>query len=359
MTAATTSGRLEEGLLLRRIKPISAVPAPETEFAAEFPELDQTVPDQTETLVLDRRKVERRKIERRSLDDLRSEFHDALGPEDEEKVGAVRFKAPGGLAMKPSRILLLLVALIAGGSAAYLATRGEPQVASQSAPKVVQEPRTQVLVAKQTIAAGQRLTPETVGWEDWPQTMVRQGFVTEPDSPQAISDFTGSVARVDIFAGDPIRPQKLAQATGGFLSTILDQGMRAVSVSVSAGSASGGFISPNDHVDVVLTRPSPIGHESETILHNIRVLAINARLGNAGANGAPAEPATPSADVFTNQAIATLELDPTQAEVIINATTIGSLVLVLRSATDFAEARKSEQSSTNQAIRITSPFWLK
>ena len=66
------------------------------------------------------------------------------------------------------------------------------------------------------------------------------------------------------------------------LSAVLDKGMRGVSISVTADSASGGFIVPNDHVDLILTRPTPEGQESETLLSNIRVLAINARLGETG-----------------------------------------------------------------------------
>jgi pilus assembly protein CpaB len=130
-----------------------------------------------------------------------------------------------------------------------------------------------------------------------------------------------------------------------------------VSVSVTAESASGGFIVPNDHVDVVLTMSGANGHVSETILHNVRVLAINTRLGEVGTTGAPADPEDPRAEIFADKAIATLALDPTQAEVIINASTLGGLALVLRSMVDFAEADGMEQSAANAAIRISSPFW--
>jgi pilus assembly protein CpaB len=133
--------------------------------------------------------------------------------------------------------------------------------------------------------------------------------------------------------------------------------MRGVSVSVAAESASGGFIVPNDHVDVVLTLPPGMGQASETILHNVRVLAINTRLGETGTTGAPTDPDDPRAEIFADEAIATLELDPTQAEVIINASTVGRLALVLRSITDFTEIDRIEQRPANAAIRISSPFW--
>jgi pilus assembly protein CpaB len=113
-------------------------------------------------------------------------------------------------------------------------------------------------------------------------------------------------------------------------------------------------------VDVVLTRASELGGKSsQTILHNVRVLAIDARLGGAGQ---PREAGTdemsvgPEAEVFHDGAIATLALDPRQAEVIINATASGQLSLILRSVTDFAEV---DRSDINQKIRMTSPFWTK
>lgn len=261
--------------------------------------------------------------------------------------------------MRPSRIVLVLIAVMAGGLAAYLATQGDEPVAVVAEPvtEIVQEPRTQILVARQAIGVGQRLSPATIGWEDWPEGAVRAEYITIATSPEAMTDMSGSVARFEIFPGEPIRTQKLAQPDAGYLSAVLDPGMRAVSVSVTADSASGGFIVPNDRVDVIMTRQSETSQVSETILQNVRVLAINARLGETGTTGAPpaGKEDDPQADIF-DRAIATLALDPAQAEIIINAAMLGKLSLVLRSMVDFAEAGNSGQSA-NQAIRISSPFW--
>jgi len=73
----------------------------------------------------------------------------------------------------------------------------------------------------------------------------------------------------------------------------------------------------------------------------------------------PADPNNPRAEVFANTAIATLELNPTQAELVINATLQGKLSLVLRSITDASDAGKSALSAANQQIRMTSTFWSK
>ncbi|HEV7277223.1 MAG TPA: Flp pilus assembly protein CpaB [Devosiaceae bacterium] len=254
--------------------------------------------------------------------------------------------------MRPSRIVLLLVAIIAGGLAAYLATRGgQPVQVVEGPTEVIEEARTQILVATAPIGLGQRLSPETVAWADWPAGAVRPGYVTAEAMPDALDELSGAVARFEMFPGDPVLEAKLIRAEQGYLSAVLAKGMRGVSIAVNAESASGGFIVPNDRVDVVLTRESDDGQVSETILHNVRVLAINTRLGETGATGSPEDPETARAEVF-EQAIATLELDPLQGETVINASKVGTLSLALRSITDFAESAPQTRRPNNQAVRM-------
>lgn len=256
--------------------------------------------------------------------------------------------------MKPSRIVLLLVAILAGGLAAFLATRGDrpAQVAQGPQQVVIQEAKAQVLVAAAPIGVGQRLTAATLQWQDWPEGAVRPEYVTIAAMPDAIAQMSGAVARFEIFPGEPIRGEKLVRADQGYLSAVLAKGMRGVSIAVSADSASGGFIVPNDHVDVVLTRAADAGEISETILHNVKVLAIGSRLGETGTTGGPEDPEDPRADVFS-EAIATLELDPGQAETIINAGRVGQLSLALRSIADFAETPdERRQRPANQTVRL-------
>ncbi len=311
--------------------------------------------------------VERRKLDRRGLDALRAEIQWTFAEEAEGLSfgGNRRVNVPRRTRMKYSRLLLLAVALFSGGLAAFLAFQNNdpavaPAVVEAAAPEVIEEPRVQVLVAKQAIGIGQHLQPATIAWEEWPAGSVLEDYVTIDASPEALTEMNSAVARFDFFPGDPIRTQKLVLAKDGYLSAILATGMRGVSVNIAAESASGGFITPNDHVDVVLTRSSSASEISETILHNVRVLAINARLGETGTTGAPDEPSddveNPKAQMFAN-AIATLELDSAQAETIISATAVGRLSLVLRSMSDFGEEAKVEQRGSNQAIRISSPFW--
>jgi pilus assembly protein CpaB len=95
------------------------------------------------------------------------------------------------------------------------------------------------------------------------------------------------------------------------------------------------------------------------VLRNVKVLAINARLGETGTTGAPTDPADPKAEIFAGQAIATLELDSTGSEVIINAASAGKLSLVLRSITDAGQTASAGDAAANESIRMTSPFWTK
>lgn len=256
--------------------------------------------------------------------------------------------------MKPARLILLLVALVAGGLAAFLVTRGGPAPEQIVTTEVISEAKTQILVARTPIGVGERLTAASLEWQDWPEGAVRPEYVTIAAMPDAASELTGAVARFEFFPGEPIRQAKLVQSEQGYLSAVLQQGKRGVSVNVSAASSAGGFIVPNDHVDVVLTSQSNLGEQSEVILANVRILAIGKRLGEVGASGGQEDPnaASTTPITFDDIAIATLELDPAQAEVLINASTRGQLSLTLRSVADFNDNSPSERPANGQTVRL-------
>jgi pilus assembly protein CpaB len=259
--------------------------------------------------------------------------------------------------MSVSRIVLLLVALVAGGLAAFLATRGGSAPAPDSPTQVVEvaAATTHVLVAKTNIGVGQRLSDDNITWQDWPQNAAQPGYITQKDDPKGAEEMKGAVARFELFAGEPILQAKLVKSDQGYLSAVLDKGKRGVSINVSADSASGGFIVPNDHVDVILTQ----GNNSQPVLTNVRVLAINTRLGETGTTGAAGDGGDANADpkslTFSGGAIATLELTPDQTDTIINASHLGTLSLALRSIVDFAQTADDKANNDvkrNAPIRI-------
>lgn len=256
--------------------------------------------------------------------------------------------------MRPARIVLLLVALVAGSLAAFLVMRGRaPAPDTQVVTQVVEEAKTQILVARAPIGVGERLNTERVEWQDWPEGALRAEYVTIAAMPDAPAQLTGAVARFEFFPGEPIREAKLVRADQGYLSAVLAPGKRGVSATVTAASSAGGFVVPNDHVDVLLTTSSAVGQRSEVILSNVRVLAIGKRLGEMGVSGGDegGVETSPTPVTFDNATIATLELDPAQAETLVNASTRGQLSLTLRSVADF-NSSASDAASTNQAVRL-------
>lgn len=296
---------------------------------------------------------------RRGMDALREQaLQNLISQVEDRNFGGLRGRriSRGGGLLSPSRIILVSVALIAGGVAAYLAATLQP--APPPPPEVVKEvveiPTAKVLVAKEPILLGQRVTANALEWTDWPETALRPEFVTDTATPKAIEEMAGAVVRAEISPGEPILESKLVHADGSFLSGMLGPGMRGVSVSVTAEAASGGFISPNDRVDVISTRILATGQYTETILRNVRVLALDNRLAK---DGGAAEDERSAETAFSGKALATLELTDRQAELIVNAQAVGSLTLVLRAITDATDPAAAAEQAANQSIRASSPFW--
>src|SRR5215467_6936841 len=155
--------------------------------------------------------------------------------------------------MNPARIVVLAIAIGAGGIAAFLAS-GSDSKPPPAAP-VVQLQTTDVLIAKSEIGLGQALKPEDLQWQTWPSATASSSFIRRTERPDAPNQMTGWIARAPFITGEPIREQKLVKADGsGFMAAILPTGMRAISTEISAETGAGGFILPNDRVDVILTK---------------------------------------------------------------------------------------------------------
>lgn len=254
--------------------------------------------------------------------------------------------------MRPRQIALLLVAAVTGLLVFWgwmVMSRPTPQqVIVQAAAPAPQHTADQVLVATADIGVGQRLDAKSVRWSDWPSSAIGNDYITQSKSPDAIDKISGAVARFEIFPGDPIHDSKLVHSDQGFLSAVLEPGMRGVSINVSAAAGSGGFIIPNDRVDVLLTSTTGGQTNSRVVLSDVKVLAIGTRLGQTGQTGAPKDP-DPATQVFTNDTIATLELTPAQAQALVTATAQGKISLVLRSVADFGKTTAVASVSNDSA----------
>jgi pilus assembly protein CpaB len=243
--------------------------------------------------------------------------------------------------MNTARIVVLSIAVCAGGAAAYLA--------SGSNPKPVEVPMTMdttdVLVARSDIALGQTVTPDDIQWQSWPASTASSSFIRKNDRAEAMTQIVGSIARSPFLAGEPIRETKLVKGNGsGFMAAILPTGMRAISTEISPETGAGGFILPNDKVDVILIKREKIADRSggadvvnsETILTNVRVLAIDQTVGEKDGQ-----------KVVVGKT-ATLELKPEQAESLARARQTGTLSLALRSLVD---ANKNDVASDDAGKR--------
>ena len=233
--------------------------------------------------------------------------------------------------MKAARLVVLVVAVAAGGAAALLAGRGGEE---PPPPQPVVSPSidtVEILVAKTDIQLGQAVSAQDMQWQLWPTQAASPVFIRKTERRDAIEQLTGAIARSPFVAGEPLRDSKLIKANGsGYMAAVLDKGMRAVSTEISPETGAGGFILPNDRVDVILSRRDREAekagatetHTRETILSNIRVLAIDQMLGEKDGQKVVIGKTT------------TLELTPRQAEMLALSRQLGTLSLALRSLAD-------------------------
>ncbi|UGY14637.1 Flp pilus assembly protein CpaB [Bradyrhizobium septentrionale] len=236
--------------------------------------------------------------------------------------------------MKTARIVVLGIAGVAGLAAMYLASIGDRKPAPPP-PPVAQLPTVEVLVAKSDIGLGQSLKAEDVQWQRWPAETASSAFLRHDTNADAMNEVIGSIARAPFIVGEPIREQKLVKANGsGFMAAILPSGMRAISTEISPETGAGGFILPNDRVDVILSRrdKNPDQQQgtrdivtTEILLSNVRVLAIDQAPKEKDGNNS-----------LVGKTV-TLELKPEQAETLARARQTGTLALALRSIADVNE----------------------
>lgn len=251
--------------------------------------------------------------------------------------------------MNAARIIVLVIALGAGGLAALLASRGDPSPPPVAAPPPqAQLETTEILVAKEDIGIGQPITAQNMAWQIWPAANAGSQFIQKKNDPNAINNMAGWIVRIAFAAGEPIREAKVIKAgSSGYVAAMLPPGMRAIAMEISPEAGAGGFILPNDHVDVILTRVEKLSNEeiitAETILADVRVLAIDQTVEEK--NG----------QRTIVGKIATLALIPRQTETLALARRMGSLSLALRGLRDVSTPGADDVDNTvtnRQSISI-------
>jgi len=241
--------------------------------------------------------------------------------------------------LKPAQIVVIAVALGAGGFAAMLMGNRQapaPAPQQQAAAPAPAIPTVEVLVAATELPLGKIIAPGEVVWRRWPEEAGTGSFVVRRNGDSgtaAMDEVVGSIVRTTFSPGEPIRQARLVKGNRGFMSAIVTPGMRAIAAPIDDPSrGAGAFILPNDRVDVILARRNGnaaaqaegLTHSTATVLRNVRVLAVDQVVEERGA------------EKTIVGRTATLELTPSQAETLALARELGTLSLSLRSLADSA-----------------------
>ncbi len=198
-------------------------------------------------------------------------------------------------------------------------------------------PKTQVLVAAKDLSIGKELGEGDLKWQTWPGEKAFAGAIVRKDEQKANEALTGRLMQ-RVSAGQPVLKSFIfKEGKGNLVAATLGRGMRAVAIPVKADTMAGGFVSPGDTVDVILSynvstnsRENPdiaalvSKAASETILENIKVLAVD-------------QEASREEEKAKIARTVTLEVTPQGAEKLALASNMGDMTLALRGIGDDAK----------------------
>jgi pilus assembly protein CpaB len=204
-------------------------------------------------------------------------------------------------------------------------------------------PTVEVLVASQKLLIGEKVDAARVRWQAWPEAALYEGVIRRSAGKEIEDlDVYQSPLRRNIAAGEPVTRQALVPDTKGgtnFLAALLDPGMRAMSVSVKPNTMAGGFITPGDHVDVILSYTPRLPratqeyadkyvsrYASQTVLSNVKVLAVDQSAKEENREAKVAKTVT-------------LEVSQEGAQILALAESMGDITLALRRIGDRDDAK--------------------
>ena len=271
------------------------------------------------------------------------------------------------------RIAIVVVAGIAAIALAFLVQGMMSPKAPPPAPVVVAaapKPMAQVLVAKTDLPIGRRITASDLTWQPWPVDALNANFITDGAAPAPevkgaekvvkkaskaateivmgegpIQAFEGALVKEPLLANEPVTARKVVRAgQTGYMAVVLQPGMRAIAIPVTAETGAGGFILPGDRVDVLQARAAEGGGKgftTELLMSNLRVLAID-------------QTTNPNEDAKTVVgAVATLEVPAQDSEVLARGKAQGEMILALRSYADIGgPAGRGGGSRSEKTVHI-------
>lgn len=238
--------------------------------------------------------------------------------------------------MPMRKVVLLVVALLIGIVTVLIARSMLSAPATTAAVEAKAPVTFEILVASRDIPSGTMLKETDVVWKVWPKEEGATSYAVKGQNE--IKDYVGTVARHGLRNGEPLTTTRVVKpGEQGFMAAALAPGMRAVSISITPVAGVAGFVFPGDRVDVIVTHQigrktdmDPAGRRvSETVLQNVRVLALDQKM-----NDQIIEPKVAQ--------IATLEVSAKQAETVALVSQIGTLSLALRSIANDPEDKPQE-----------------
>src|SRR5882757_2251371 len=239
--------------------------------------------------------------------------------------------------LRLSIIMVFLLATVALGLIAYNMSLPKAQVPAVQVTEKAPEPVTVgYFVAAHPLPRGTLARDEDFTVRSSPPGSVPTEAIL--DTPDAKIGLRGSLVRNFLDTGSPITSKDILRPRErGFLASVLTPDSRAISINVDAASGVSGLIWPGDRVDVVLTQETTTtadkknpdqqhGTMSQTVVHNVRVVAIDQEIvqGGRANNAAAGKVAQP----------VSLELAADQVKKVTVAAQLGKLSLAVRSAVD-------------------------
>ena len=240
--------------------------------------------------------------------------------------------------MKKTLLPLLIAILLGLGAAVFAKNWMKSRIDAVEAEK---RRGVQVVVAAKDISFGDRITTENIKLVGWPRDSVPEGVFHDP------AEVAGRVANQKLVAGEAIlKTRASGQAGGSSLAALIEPTKRAVTVRVNDVIGVAGFLLPGNRVDVLASRSVDRGRsQTRTLLQNVKVLAVDQTAS------------APEKEKPVVVRAVTLEVDPKQAEQLIQATEEGTVQMALRNPEEAAPvlAAVTEEAPRPRVIVIRQP----
>lgn len=247
--------------------------------------------------------------------------------------------------MRASTFLSIAIALVLAvaavfGTQTYLDS--QRQQMEQSARVVRNEPQNTIVVARNSMRFGERITADKLELIPWASNTLPQGAFTSISDLEGVTDETARFVLSSMERGEPVLSAKITNpGQRAKLSTAISPGMKAVSIAVNDVLGVAGFVLPGDRVDVMLTRTSGndrSGAFVDVLLQGVRVVAID-------------QTADDTRDQPSVVRTVTFEVTTEEAQKLTLGATIGTLSLALRNVVGVEVEEPSRM--TISALNVT------